>query len=295
MALPSIPVTKTALAVLKPLSAFVRDQLALRDADLRARDIADFNPDIDKALEILTGDAATLGRTALALVKNALASPPDFFTEASVQAFLRTARVQDLIKAGVEAERRGADVEAAIEVVRDSLSRGIAHGKVRLGGSRSEEDPLSHPNIAVAELADEVDVIISDDRYLNQTRAIEKNGRSAAVLSSCALIARLFPADMLAKYRGGLRRAGALLVPLDGAELLSLVARSKAKDGVMRETAELRAIRENLLLVQQRGILRLPAEDAWLHRARQGISSVIHAQWAGVEDGLARWSRHPFS
>lgn len=219
--------------------------------------------------------------------------------------YLETARVfETLLRAGfkvfvseqladearglIEAERRGADVEAAIEVVRDTLSRGIAQGKVRLGRSRSEEDPLSHPNIAVAELADQVDAIISDDRFLNRTRVIEKNGRSAAILSSCALIAKLCPADTLRKYRGGLRRAGALLVPLDGAELLSLVARSKAKDGELRETAELRAVRENLLLVQQRGFLRLPAEDAWLQRARQGISSVIHAQWSGVEDALAR-------
>jgi hypothetical protein len=220
-------------------------------------------------------------------------------------AFLETARVFDaVLRAGfkvlvseqladearglIEAERRGADVDKVIETIRHNLSRGIAQGKVSLGRSRSEEDPLSHPNIAVVELADQVDMIVSDDRFLNQTRAIEKNGKSAAILSSCTLVGKLYPADTLREYRYGLRRAGALLVPLDEPELLSLIARSQVKGSMMRETAELRAIRENFLLVQQRGFLQLPAEDAWLQRARHAISSVIHTQWSGVEDELAR-------
>jgi len=267
---------------------------------------------IDKLAEAhITEEAEGYARAYLERVEQRWDSEPeiadgaDLYLDDLSVAYLETARVFDVLqRAGfrifvsehhaeearglIEAGARVADIDAVIETVRSSLAQGIAQGNIRLGRSRPEDDPLSHPNIAVVELADEVDIIISDDRYLNQTRAIEKNGKSAVVLSSCTLVAKLFAPEVLRTYRNALRRSGALLVPLDREELLALIARTQVKDGVLRESVELRAIRENLLLVQQRGFLRLPAEDRWLQQLRQALLGAIHTQWSGVEDGLAR-------
>src|SRR3546814_13290155 len=92
-------------------------------------------------------------------------------------------------------------------------------------------------------------------------------------------------------YLTTLRRSGLLLIPATAEELAELVARSRLKDGEMLETGELRAFRENLMMIQMRSWLRLPAEAEWLQRLTSVLVDTIGLQWNDtIADDLARAS-----
>src|SRR3546814_19377871 len=57
----------------------------------------------------------------------------------------------------------------------------------------------------------------------------------------------------------------------------------------MLETGELRAFRENLMMIQMRSRLRLPAEAEWLQRLTSVLVDTIGLQWNDtIADDLAR-------
>src|SRR3546814_18759073 len=83
-------------------------------------------------------------------------------------------------------------------------------------------------------------------------------------------------------YLTTLRRSGLLLIPATAEELAELVARSRLKDGEMLETGELRAFRENLMMIQMRSWLRLPAEAERSEERRVGKECVspCRSRWS---------------
>ena len=50
-------------------------------------------------------------------------------------------------------------------------------------------------------------------------------------------------------------------------------------EGVVRETAELRAIRENLLACRMRNWVRLPDEEIWLRNTSESVVGAIVGTW----------------
>src|SRR3546814_194559 len=100
---------------------------------------------------------------------------------------------------------------------------------------------------------------------------IDSDNGASPVWTSLDLLAALRADNAISEdehrcYLTTLRRSGLLLIPATAEELAELVARSRLKDGEMLETGELRAFRENLMMIQMRSWLRLPAEAEWLQR-----------------------------
>ena len=80
-------------------------------------------------------------------------------------------------------------------------------------------------------------------------------------------------------------------VPLTSGELSALLARARVGDGVLVESAELRAIRENLELCRMSAGLQLPAEAPWLANVSGVLAGAIKGQWrdgVDVADAAAR-------
>lgn len=95
--------------------------------------------------------------------------------------------------------------------------------------------------------------------------------------------------DEFEEYVTALRRAGFAFVPLRAEELSALVARTSVLNGRMIETAELKAIRENLLLVRMSESLAWPKEQTWLGNMALAFAATIKAQWVdGVDEVAAR-------
>jgi hypothetical protein len=55
-------------------------------------------------------------------------------------------------------------------------------------------------------------------------------------------------------------------------------------DDEIVETAELRAIRESLLMARMRKILQIPAETVWLHESMRSVIRTIRGLWKTAAD-----------
>lgn len=202
----------------------------------------------------------------------------------------------DEAQALIALESHAAAIEEVIEHIRASLAGGIERGDVHLDRIFTGDELKAHPNIAVIQLADRVDTIVCDDRYMNQHRHIAGEAGEAAIWTTLDLLAamradKLVSDDVYWQHRTTLRQAGLVHFSTSAEELIAFVGRSKTRDGHMVETGELRAFRENLALAQMRGWLTLPLEAHWLNKLTSDIISTIRAQWStdiSDEDARAR-------
>lgn len=192
-------------------------------------------------------------------------------------------------------------VNEKIENVRSALSQRIESGKIRFGrqrrGDKSEDQPLStHPIDDLLALGEHCEAIIVDDRFFNQHARIEDNGSGTFMVSTLDLLDGLtstgvITPDSRLEYRTRLRRAGYFFVPVDDAELAHHLNASPVKDDDVVETAELKAVRENILCVRMREWLQLPHEFAWLDTTLHVLIRVLKGLWRGGTDLAAVTAR----
>lgn len=193
-------------------------------------------------------------------------------------------------------ESHAAAIEEVIEHIRVSLAAGIERGDVHVDRIFTNDELKAHPNYAVIQLADRVDAIVCDDRYMNQHRHITGERRDAAIWTTLDLLSAMRADDLVTmedqwQHRTTLRQAGLVHFPSSAEELIALVGQSKTRDDHMVETGELRAFRENIALAQLRGWLTLPQEARWLNKLTSDITGAIRAQWSpdiSDEDARAR-------
>nr|VFJ42623.1 MAG: 3',5'-cyclic AMP phosphodiesterase CpdA [Candidatus Kentron sp. FM]VFJ43315.1 MAG: 3',5'-cyclic AMP phosphodiesterase CpdA [Candidatus Kentron sp. FM]VFK05486.1 MAG: 3',5'-cyclic AMP phosphodiesterase CpdA [Candidatus Kentron sp. FM] len=205
-------------------------------------------------------------------------------------------------------------VDEVIERIRKALNLGIESGKVIVARSlptdREDDNPIvarslrtdqeddnpigQHPTRGVIKLAEHCDAIVTDDRFLNQYPHISGGDKTAPILTTWGLIDRLaadgaISTGRLFDTRTFLRQAGYAFVPVTGEELQRHLESSIVMDGKVIETAELRAIRENLLQVRMRNWLQLPKEAPWIDSWTRVFIRVLKDQWiAEVDVSIAR-------
>ena len=186
------------------------------------------------------------------------------------------------------------EVEDAIERIRFAVNSRIESGKIkvdrRINADQSAEQLISeHPTAGVFFLARHSDAIITDDRFLNQHANIGDGDGPKPIFSTLDLIDALVStgaktaADRL-EYRTLLRQAGYFFVPVSDDELSHHLDASMVENGKVVETAELKAIRENILQVRMSIWLQLPKETPWLERLLQVFSRVLTGLWRADAD-----------
>jgi hypothetical protein len=185
-------------------------------------------------------------------------------------------------------------VNEAIERIRSAVSSRIESGKVKVDRQRNAGEPeeqliSEHPTVGVIALAKHCDAIISDDRFLNQHPSVD-DGRGQALLFSTldlldalTSVGSISPDDRL-EYRTLLRRAGYFVVSISDDELIRHLNVSTVKDGRVIETAELKAIRENLLQVRMSDWLQIPKEAPWLDTTLKVLIRVLKSLWRDGAD-----------
>ena len=198
------------------------------------------------------------------------------FTAREATRFLRYQAISDQAK-------------TILERIRHSLAKRIESGGIGVGplrkDSRGDSDSAwEHPAVAVIGLESSCDAIAVDDRFVNRNMYISGENGETPIVTSLDII------DMLAakgeidskrrnEIRTRLRYAGYCLAPLSGEELEARVADTSVVDGAVLETAELRAIRENLLSCRMRNWVRLPYEEIWLKTTRESVIGAIVRTW----------------
>jgi hypothetical protein len=198
-------------------------------------------------------------------------------------------------------ERISDEVKDVIERVRASLNSRIEYGKVRVSGRRKidedeEKSIPEHPTVGIIALAPHCDAAIVDDRFFNQHANIDSGGKQAPVLTTLDLLDALVSAAVISndnrlEYRTRLRRAGYFFVPVSEKELERCLMDSDVDDGHVLETAELKAMRENMLRVRMSDRLQLPKEAPWLDSTLKVFIRVLKSLWmdgADLSDITAR-------
>lgn len=191
-------------------------------------------------------------------------------------------------------EKISGKVNEAIERIRSAVSSRIESGKIKVGRRRNvdklkEQSISEHPTVGVITLARDCDAIISDDRLLNQHANVDYGSAQAPIFSTLDLLDALTssgsinPDDRL-EYRTLLRRAGYFFVPISDDELTTHLAVSTVKDDKVVETAELKAIRENILCVRMSNWLQLPKEAPWLDTTLKVFIRVLKSLWRAGAD-----------
>lgn len=171
-----------------------------------------------------------------------------------------------------------------IDDLRHSLASGIASGKVILAPSVTEKESQSnrlqsHPSFEILNAARISDVLIIDDRHFNQHGNIAGDFGTKQIWTTYDILSILFEPHEFREHITTLRRAGYCFVPLRVDELADLLKTANVVDGAIIETAELKAIRENLLLARLTGSLQWPKEKAWLDNLAFVFVEVIRSQW----------------
>ena len=185
-------------------------------------------------------------------------------------------------------------VNATIERIRSAVHSRIVSGKIRVGrrtatDQTAEPSIPQHPTLDLISLAKDCDAIITDDRFLNQHANIDGGSAQSPIFSTLDLIdafaaRRSITAEERMMYRTQLRQAGYFFVPVSDDELAHHLNFSTVENDKVIETAELRAIRENILRVRMSNWLQIPKEGPWLDNMQEVFMKVLKGLWTADTD-----------
>jgi hypothetical protein len=113
---------------------------------------------------------------------------------------------------------------------------------------------------------------------------MEANNRRTPIVTTLDLLDDLVGKGAMSEqnvyaHRTYLRRAGFQFVPVTEKELLHHLTDAPLNNGEIVETAELRAIRESLLVARMRKMLQIPTETVWLHESMRSVLRTIRTLW----------------
>lgn len=185
-----------------------------------------------------------------------------------------------------------------IERIRSALANGIASNRIRAMRTMKTDDDEQlfrlHPTYGVLSLAEHAEAIVVDDRFINQHLTVTAEGRTTPLLSSLDILDHLravgdLTTDQLFAQRTALRQAGYQLIPVSDEELKYHLNNAQVANGRPIETAELKAIRESLLLAKMRNLMQIPTEALFLYQSLGAFIRAIKEKWltASQDDAKA--------
>lgn len=182
--------------------------------------------------------------------------------------------------------------------LRRTVAGAIADGKIKVGQAVAFEEEakevLKHPTAAVLRIGATTDAILVDDRFINEHQSIEYAGQSRPIINSLELLDLLtlrgeLSASERNEARTKLRNAGFGLIPVEPTELESALQAASVENGLVVESAELRAIRESILKTRMTNVLQIPKELPWLTGCHNAVRDLLTSQWkAGFSVDVAR-------
>ena len=189
----------------------------------------------------------------------------------------------------INAENTYGQVSDVIERVRATMHIRIGSGKVKVAPRNEFDDDLEkelseNPTFGAYNLARHCDSVIADDRFMNKHGWIENSGSRTPVFCTLDLLNGLADLDKLSseelhKCRTRLRRAGYFCIPMNHQELVAHLKAASVEGSELLETAELKAIRENMLNIRMSGWLHLPDDSFWLHSTPKALVEVLRGLW----------------
>jgi hypothetical protein len=121
----------------------------------------------------------------------------------------------------------------------------------------------------------------------------DQKGAKVPIITSLDLLetwkeSELISMDQYCNAMTMLRRSVYIFVPIHLAELQQYFDRASVRDGVLLETAELKAIREYLLKIRMTDAVKVPQEGPWLESVLRTFMNAIKDQWShNIEENVA--------
>ncbi|MEJ1418924.1 MAG: HNH endonuclease [Candidatus Sedimenticola sp. (ex Thyasira tokunagai)] len=219
---------------------------------------------------------------------------------AGLEAYVSTRKIEEG-NALLRYEQLTSEVSEVIEVIRKFLADAIQVGTVKVGRTplfddAEESTMLRHPTFASIDLAEDVEAIIVDDRFLNQHGNIDSESGHTPILTTLDLMDALYSKGdinlgQMLDYRTRLRRSTYLFVPVTSGELEHHLSAAPVVNGRLVETAELKIIRENIQRIRMSRFLQLPREAPWLDGLMQTFSHELKSQWCPEVDEVTAGAR----
>lgn len=183
------------------------------------------------------------------------------------------------------------ELAEAIDSIRLAVRSGLLSGKVKfLAQSRKQREKLSAvtllPMLDLLEDTAQVDVVVVDDRMFGSSTSFsDSKGRNVPILSSLDLLDVLTKKGRLsdASRREALhllRSRCFFCIPIDVADLLFFLSQATVEDGRLKETAELRTIRQYLARLNSTDVLCTASDLVYQDSLWRTGSLVIRRMWA---------------
>ncbi|WP_155888550.1 hypothetical protein [Inquilinus limosus] len=221
----------------------------------------------------------------------------DTVLKAFPQVFIASSTA-DEAAALVEHDKHTIDVLLVIDTIRESVRKAQIAGKIVFGPQRSrkserangdddndDDETFASSTLNLVANLGQADVVVIDDRALNKEPfAMDSYGHRARVVTSLDVIEELNSRRAISDgerhaFRHRLRIAGASLIPLDTEEVVSATLRRRGSD-----PAELRAMKESMLLARVAALPRFPSEIPWFATTMIAINHAILAVWGRERD-----------
>ena len=195
------------------------------------------------------------------------------------------------------------EIVDSVDHLRNQIRKGLNNKKVELGpASRGDdadakmEEISAHPTVPMMKFIEFADAGVVDDRFVNQHAIISSDTATKPLLTTLDILdvfkrREAISATRYTEARTKLRRANFTFMPLNIEELRSMINSASAKDGVLIESAELRAIRESILRIKMCDVLQSPKELVWLGNIHAACLLTLKQQWEkdfSEEEAIAR-------
>jgi hypothetical protein len=175
-----------------------------------------------------------------------------------------------------------------IDDIRIVLSEFIESGKITIApvSVRTITDPvLNHPSMELFDLDDSAEAIVSDDRFFNKHKHIPCLDSTKPILTTLDVLDMLYKMQTISRNemfsaRTQLRQFGYIFIPIDSEELNYHLSNAQIINGKLQETAELKAIRENLLLIKLSRFVQLPRDSEWQSKLWSNLIKALKDQWS---------------
>lgn len=194
--------------------------------------------------------------------------------------------------------KQAAELLAVIDSIRGTLGGALESGKIRFSSRRLKGDETddesesfgTSPSLDIMSNLSAIDVVITDDRCLNKLPAWSDGvGHSSRVATTLEILDELKTAKKLNenglwRARHKLRCAGYYAMPSRAHEILHHLKSAPVEDKKIRETPELKAVRESVALARINNVF-LPAEMPWLNSFKLESIKALRSLWANSVAG----------
>ncbi|CAE6799902.1 hypothetical protein PQR12_36905 [Paraburkholderia nemoris] len=183
---------------------------------------------------------------------------------------------------------------ATIESIRAVLASALADGRVETIASPDgdSDDPQLRAQLNFLATDKPVDAFVVDDRFVNRYPQMTRGDIQTPICTSLEVVEHLVHSGSLdveeaREHRTTLRRSGYTFVPVLDDELTHHLLRAPIEDGLLVETAELRAIREAAQRLRLEKVLQGPHELVWLSRFTFALIHAVRKVWEVEESPQA--------